>query len=151
MKENDIILDYFSGSATTAHAVMQANAEDGLNRKFILVQLPEQLDENTDAFKHGYETICDIGEERVRRAGELVKNELVEMQKTGRNVIEPERLDIGFKVLKLDTSNIREWNTDFENIEETLDLFETSFIDGRMELDIVFEILIKFGLELTIP
>ncbi|SOC44454.1 site-specific DNA-methyltransferase [Ureibacillus acetophenoni] len=151
MNENDIVLDFFSGSATTAQAVMQANAEDGLNRKFILVQLPEQLDENSVAFKDGYETICDIGEERIRRAGDLIKHELVEMQKAGRNVIEPESLDIGFKVLKLDTSNIREWNTDFENIEKTLDLFETPFIDGRTEMDIVFEILIKFGLKLTVP
>lgn len=150
MKENDIVLDFFSGSATTAQAVIQANAEDGLNRKFILVQLPEQIDENTDAFKDGYKTICDIGEDRIRRAGEIIKQELVDTQKARRNVTNPEQLDIGFKVLKLDTSNIREWNTDFENLEQTLDLYETPFIDGRKELDIVYEILIKFGLELTV-
>ena len=149
------ILDFFSGSATTAHATMQLNAEDGGNRKFIMVQLPEALDEKSEAYKDGYRTICDIGEERIRRAGEKIKAELVEkQQKSGmldENIVDPESLDIGFKVLKLDTSNIREWNVDFENLENELDLYDTPFVEGRSELDVVYEIMLKQGLELTYP
>ena len=148
---DSIILDFFSGSATTAHATMQLNAEDGGNRRFIMVQLPEELEENTVAYKDGYVTICDIGEERIRRAGEKMKQELVEKQKSEENAMDPESLDVGFKVLKLDTSNIREWNVDFEQLEDELDLYETPFIEDRTELDIVYEIMIKYGLELTYP
>ena len=155
LKENDIVLDFFSGSATTAHAVMKYNAQTEKNIRFILVQLPEECKEGTEAKKAGYHTICDIGEERIRRAGEKMKQELVEKQKAaGRlegNTIDPESLDIGFKVLKLDTSNIREWNADFEQLEDELDLFETPFIEERTELDIVYEIMLKYGLELTYP
>ena len=155
LKENDIVLDFFSGSATTAHAVMKYNAQTEKNIRFILVQLPEECKEGTEAEKAGYHTICDIGEERIRRAGEKMKQELVEKQKAaGRlegNTIDPESLDFGFKVLKLDTSNIREWNADFEQLEDELDLFETPFIEERMELDIVYEIMLKYGLELTYP
>ncbi|MGK0575999.1 site-specific DNA-methyltransferase [Macrococcus capreoli] len=151
--ENAYILDFFSGSATTAHAVMQFNAEYGGNRKFILVQLPEKLHENSDAYKAGYRTICDIGEERIRRAGELVKKELIEKnEKAGmldEGLVDPEKLDIGFKVLKLDKSNIREWNSDFEDIEDNLFAFEDVFVEGRTELDVVYEIMLKNGLELT--
>lgn len=154
-KEDSIILDFFSGSATTAHATMQLNAEDGGNRNFIMVQLPEPLDEKTEAYKDGYRTICDIGEERIRRAGEKVKADLMaENNKAGMldgNGVDPESLDIGFKVLKLDKSNIREWNADFNNIGETLDMFEEMFVEGRSELDIVYEIMLKNGLELTYP
>lgn len=153
--QNEIVLDFFSGSATTAHAMIQLNAEDGGNRKFIMVQLPELLDEKSETYKDGYRTICDIGEERIRRAGEKIKDELKEkQQKVGmleENIIDPDSLDIGFKVLKLDTSNIREWNVDFVNLENELDLYETPFIDGRSELDIVYEIMLKQGLELTYP
>lgn len=148
-----IILDFFSGSATTAHATMQLNAEDGGNRKFIMVQLPEPLDVKSDAYKEGYGTICDIGEERIRRAGEKIKAELKEKQQNAgmldENTAVPESLDIGFKVLKLDTSNIREWNVDFDNLKDELDLYETPFIDDRSERDIVYEIMLKQGLELT--
>jgi adenine-specific DNA-methyltransferase len=153
--EGDLVLDFFSGSATTAHATIQLNAEDGCKRKFIMVQLPELLDETSDAYKDGYRTICDIGEERIRRSGEKIKQELVKKQKAAgmleQNDVDPESLDIGFKVLKLDTSNIHEWNVDFEDLEGELDLFETPFIDGRSELDIVYEIMLKHGLELTYP
>ncbi|WP_416141093.1 site-specific DNA-methyltransferase [Lysinibacillus capsici] len=154
-KKDDIILDFFSGSATTAHATMKLNAEDGGNRKFIMVQLPEALDEKSDAYKDGYRTICDIGEERIRRAGEIIEADLTEkkqqMGMLDENVIDPQSLDFGFKVLKLDSSNIREWNVDFENLKDELDLYETPFIDGRSELDIVYEIMLKQGLELTYP
>ena len=110
---NDIILDFFSGSATTAHAAMQLNAEDGGNRKFIMVQLPETTDEKSEAYKAGYKNICEIGKERIRRAGEKIK----EKYKDKENI---ENLDIGFKVLKLDTSNIRKWQPDYDNLEQSL-------------------------------
>lgn len=152
---DSLILDFFSGSATTAHSTMQLNSEDGGNRKFIMVQLPEPLEEKSEAYKDGYHTICDIGEERIRRAGEKIKRELVEKQQTAgmleENTVDPEGLDFGFKVLKLDTSNIREWNTDFENLVDELDLYETPFIEGRTEMDVVYEVMLKYGLELTYP
>lgn len=153
--KEEIVLDFFSGSATSAHAVMQLNAEDGGNRKFIMVQLPETLDENSEAYKNGYRTICDIGEERIRRAGEKIKAELKEKEQNAgmldAKIVDPEALDIGFKVLKLDASNIREWNVDFANLEDELDLYETPFVEDRSELDIVYEIMLKQGLELTYP
>lgn len=95
---DSIVLDFFSGSATTAHAVMQLNTEDGGNRKFIMVQLPEETDENSEAYKAGYKNICEIGKERIRRAGEKI------VQETGKT-----DLDIGFKVFKLDSSNVKLW------------------------------------------
>lgn len=154
-EKDGIFLDFFSGSGTSAQAIMQLNSEDGGNRKFIMVQLPESLDEKSEAYKDGYRTICDIGEERIRRAGEKIKAELKEKQQKagmlGEDVVDPDSLDIGFKVLKLDTSNIREWNVDFSNLEDELDLYETPFIDGRSELDVVYEIMLKQGLELTYP
>lgn len=154
-EKDGIFLDFFSGSGTSAQAIMQLNSEDGGTRKFIMVQLPESLDEKSEAYKDGYRTICDIGEERIRRAGEKIKAELKEKQQKagmlGEDVVDPDSLDIGFKVLKLDTSNIREWNVDFSNLEDELDLYETPFIDGRSELDIVYEIILKQGLQLTYP
>ncbi len=153
INESDIILDFFSGSATTAHATMQLNAEDCGNRKFIMVQLPEKLDEKSEAYKDGYRTICDIGEERIRRAGELVKQELIEKNnKAGMladDFVDPEQLDVGFKVMKLDKSNIREWNSDFEDLEDSLFAYEDVFVEGRSELDVVYEIMLKNGLDLT--
>nr|WP_315060161.1 site-specific DNA-methyltransferase [uncultured Lysinibacillus sp.] len=155
LKEDDIVMDFFSGSASFAHAVMQYNVDNNKSVKYILAQIPEKLDENLETYKEGFLTICDIGEERIRRAGEKIKTELKEkQQKAGmlvENVVDPESLDIGFKVLKLDTSNIREWNVNFENLKDELDLYETPFIDGRSELDIVYEIMLKQGLELTYP
>ena len=149
------ILDFFAGSSTTAHAVMEYNTEDSGNRKFILIQIPEPIHEKSDIDRDRYGTICDIGEERIRRAGEKIKAELAEkQQKAGmldKNVVDPDSLDIGFKVLKLDTSNIREWNVDFDNLENELDLYETPFVEGRSELDVVYEIMLKQGLELTYP
>lgn len=170
--ENDYVLDFFSGSGTTAQAVMQLNAENNGNTKFILVQLPQKLEETLktandkdkkviinamkflDSINAPY-FITEIGKERIRRAGEKIKAELIEkQQKSGmldENVVDPESLDIGFKVLKLDTSNIREWNVEFDNVEDELDLYETPFVENRSELDVVYEILLKQGLELTYP
>jgi adenine-specific DNA-methyltransferase len=137
---NELILDFFSGSATTAHAVMKLNSEDNGNRKFICVQLPETTDEKSEAFKAGYKNICEIGKERIRRAGEKVKSE------SGKT-----ELDIGFKVLKLDSSNIKSWDSDFENLTiSLLDSIENIKSD-RNEEDLVYEILLKYGLDLTLP
>ncbi|HEM3679373.1 TPA: site-specific DNA-methyltransferase [Streptococcus suis] len=143
--QNDgIILDFFSGSATTAHAVMQLNAEDGGNRKFIMVQLPEPTDEKSEAHKAGYMNICEIGKERIRRAGEKIK----EKYKDKENI---ENLDIGFKVLKLDTSNIRKWQPDYDNLEQSLFDYVDNYMEGRTDLDVVYEIMLKYGLDLTYP
>lgn len=139
-----IILDLFAGSATTAHAVMQLNAQDGGKRKFIMVQLPEPTDENSEAYKAGYKNICEIGKERIRRAGEKIKEE----NKDKENI---ENLDVGFKVLKLDTSNIRKWQPDYDNLEQSLLDYVDSYVEGRTELDIVYEIMLKYGLDLTYP
>ncbi|MFW3341841.1 site-specific DNA-methyltransferase [Aliarcobacter butzleri] len=138
--ENDIILDFFSGSATTAHAVMKLNSEDNGNRKFICVQLPETTDEKSEAFKAGYKNICEIGKERIRRAGEKVKSE------SGKT-----ELDIGFKVLKLDSSNIKSWDSDFENLETNLLDAVENIKSDRNEEDLVYEILLKYGLDLSLP
>lgn len=152
---NDIILDFFSGSATTAHATMQLNAEDGGNRKFIMVQLPEILNEKTEAYKKGFRTICDIGEDRIRRAGEKVKSNLIEKNnKKGilsEGQINPEQLDIGFKVFSLDTSNLTEWQAEFDDIEVNIDLLEGNLVEGRSEEDLLYEIILKNGLDLTYP
>ncbi len=141
--DNDsIILDFFSGSSTTAEAVMKKNAEDSGIRRFIMVQLPELLEEISTGYKDGYRTIADIAAERINRAGEKIIDENPELADT---------LDIGFKYLELDKSNIQEWNTDFENLEDDLDLFADIFVEGRSELDVVYEIMLKNGLELTLP
>src|SRR5665648_125153 len=137
-----IILDFFSGSATTAHAVMRLNAEDGGERKFIMVQLPEQTDQKDEAYKAGYKNICEIGKERIRRAGEKIKDE---------NGLTTMDLDIGFKVLKLDSSNVRKWQPDYDNLELSLTGFVDNYVDGRTELDVVYEIMIKYGLDLSYP
>ena len=142
--EDTIVLDFFSGSATTAHAVMQLNAEDDGNRKFIMVQLPEPTDEKSEAHKADYMNICEIGKERIRRAGEKIK----EKYKDKENI---ENLDIGFKVLKLDTSNIRKWQPDYDNLEQSLFDHVDNYMEGRTELDVVYEIMLKYGLDLTYP
>lgn len=139
-EKNSIILDFFSGSATTAHAVMQLNAEDGGNRKFIMVQLPEPTDENSEAYKAGYKNICEIGKERIRRAGEKI------VQETGKT-----DLDIGFKVFTLDSSNIKMWDPDFENLKQDLFDYKDNMKEDRTKEDLLYEILLKIGLPLTIP
>lgn len=140
--ERDIILDFFSGSATTAHAVMQLNAEDGGKRRFIMVQLPELTDEKSDAYKAGYKNICEIGKERIRRAGDKIKAEAGDKAKD---------LDIGFKVFKLDSSNLQKWNPQPENIVENIQLFADNFLPDRSEHDVLYEIILKMGLDLSCP
>ena len=150
-QKNDIILDFFSGSATTAHAVMQLNAEDGGNRRFILVQLPELCDEKSEAYKAGYTNICEIGKERIRRAGKKILEE--HTQVTMEEGKQP--LDVGFRVFKLDTSNLKTWDaTPIE--DEQLDLLYqrmNSMIHRvkpeRTDLDMIYEIMLKLGVPLT--
>ena len=152
--ENDIILDFFSGSATTAHAVMQVNSENGGNRKFICVQLPELCDEKSEAHKAGYKNICEIGKERIRRAGKKILEENTQV-KLGDEEKKP--LDVGFKVFKLDTSNLKLWdNTPIE--DKQLDLFYKrmndmidSVKDDRTDMDVVYEVMLKMGIPLDIP
>lgn len=149
--DGDIILDFFSGSATTAHAVMQLNAEDGGNRRFILVQLPELCDEKSEAYKAGYKNICEIGKERIRRAGKKILEEHTQVTMAEGNP----PLDVGFRVFKLDTSNLKTWEgTPIEN--EQLDLLYqrmNSMIHRvkpeRTDLDMIYEIMLKLGVPLT--
>lgn len=147
----DIILDFFSGSATTAHAVMQLNAEDGGNRRFILVQLPEVCDEKSEAYKAGYKNICEIGKERIRRAGKKILEEHAQVTMAE----DKQPLDVGFRVFKLDTSNLETWDaTPIE--DEQLDLLYqrmNSMIHRvkpeRTDLDMIYEIMLKLGVPLT--
>lgn len=151
-QNDDIVLDLFSGSATTAHAVMQLNAEDGGNRKFICVQLPEPTDKKSEAYKAGYKNICEIGKERIRRAGEKINAEIIENNKQiSLDEQEKKLVDVGFKVFKLDTSNIKKWNPDFDNLEDSFVDSINNLVDGRSELDLVYEIMLKYGLDLTYP
>lgn len=179
--KDSIVLDFFSGSATTAHAVMKLNAEDGGHRKFIMVQLPELTDEKSEARKAGYENICEIGKERIRRAGKMIKEELInrsvltntpnntevtinglqqtlftEDQKREAQMDSAkmeqiaEDLDIGFRVLKLDTSNM-------EDVYYTPDKFDPTMLDGlvdnikadRTGEDLVFQVMLNLGIELS--
>lgn len=141
--QNDIVLDFFSGSATTAHAVMQLNTEDGGNRKYICVQLPEETDETSEAYKAGYKNICEIGKERIRRSGEKIKADNADKDLSN--------LDIGFKVLKLDSSNIKSWDANFANVEQSLLDAVDNIKSDRTSEDLLYEILLKYGLDLTLP
>lgn len=151
-KGSHIILDFFSGSGGIADAVMQLNAEDGGNRKFIMVQLPEPCAEGTEAAKAGYKNICEIGKERIRRAGEKIKAEIEEQNTQLKIGEEPKKVpDIGFKVFKLDNSNLKQWQPDYDDLETTLFDSISNYVDGRSELDVVYEIMLKMGMELTWP
>lgn len=140
--KNDIVLDFFSGSATTAHAVMQLNAEDGGNRRFICVQLPELCDEKSEAYKAGYKNICEIGKERIRRAGKKIAEQ-------------NSSVDVGFKVFKLDTSNLIKWDStpteDVEELQKRLALLNETIKPERNELDVVYEAMLKLGVPLDCP
>lgn len=142
MKKNSIVLDFFSGSATTAHAVMNLNAEDGGNRRFILVQLPETTPVDSEARKAGYENICEIGKERIRRAGEKIKAECEDAERAA-------SLDIGFKVFKLDSSNLQKWQPQPEDLQGALQESMDNFLPDRTNLDVVYEIALKLGLDLS--
>lgn len=140
--KNSIILDFFSGSATTAHAVMQLNAEDGGNRKFIMVQLPEKTDEKSEAFKAGYKNICEIGKERIRRAGKKIKEE-------NPNATD---LDTGFRVLKLAETNMTDvYYSPLEINQQMLLEQEENIKPDRTDLDLLFGCLIDWGIPLNMP
>ena len=170
LNKNSIVLDFFSGSATTAHAVMQLNAEDNGNRKFIMVQLPEPCAEGTEAAKAGYKNICEIGKERIRRAGKKIKENMLNsaaldtglamflpdeedslLDECDQKLDERDALDVGFKVFKLDTSNLKKWQPDAGELETSLFDSISNYVDGRSELDVVYEIMLKMGLDLTWP
>ena len=157
LKDDDYVLDFFSGSSTTADAIMQLNAEDNGNRKFIMIQLPEAIDEKSEAYKDGHKNISDIGKERIRRAGEKIKSELQEKYETAsdeerKELKNPVELDIGFKVFKLDSSNIKEWNPGkYENVQQAIEDALTPYVPGRTEEDVVYEMMLKMGLDLTYP
>jgi adenine-specific DNA-methyltransferase len=151
--KNDIILDFFSGSATTAHAVMQLNAEDGGNRKYIMIQLPEATPEDSEAKKAGYKTIAEIGKERIRRAGKKIVEELKakHAKEGGLFTEEKKKLDIGFKVFKLDSSNINTWDSSPSNLEGALYNSVQNIKSDRTEHDLLYEILLKYGIDLVQP
>lgn len=140
--DDDIVMDFFSGSATTAHAVIQLNADDGIKRQFIMVQLPELTEEKSEAYTDGFKNICEIGKERIRRAGAKIKEQNADV-------------DVGFKVLKLDTSNLNKWDDTPLASTETADLFARmdgmieSIKKGRTELDVVYEVMLKLGIPAT--
>ena len=143
--DNDIILDFFSGSATTAHAVMQINNENKSNRKYILVQLPEKTDEKSEAYKAGYINICEIGKDRIRRAGTKIKDENTDKKDT-------DDLDIGFRVLKIDESNMKDIYFTPDQVDKA-SLFDTvdHIKEDRIAEDLLFGVLVDWGVDLTLP
>ena len=136
--KDSIILDFFSGSATTGHAVMELNNEDNGNRKSIMIQLPESIDEKDEMYKAGYKNICEIGKERIRRAGDKIVSE------NG-----TKDLDIGFKVFKLDDSNIKTWDPNTKDLENTLFNSVQNLKEDRTQEDLLYELMLKMGIELT--
>lgn len=149
--KESIILDFFSGSATTAHAVMQLNAEDGGHRKFIMVQLPEKCDEKSEAYKAGYKNICEIGKERIRRAGEKILKEQLANNNSTLNSPNS-KLDIGFRVLKLDSTNMKDvYYAPCDYDQDFLHQLESNIKDDRTDLDLLFGCLIEWGLSLSLP
>ena len=154
--DSDIVLDFFSGSATTAHAVMRLNAEDGGHRKFIMVQLPEKCDETSEAYKAGYKTICEIGKERIRRAGEKILKESgalrVESEVNSTLHSPNSTLDVGFRVLKLDDTNMKDVYYAPDDYDQgMLAGLESNIKEDRTDLDLLFGCLIDWGLPLSLP
>ncbi|MDO7172616.1 site-specific DNA-methyltransferase [Mariniflexile sp. AS56] len=141
-KDDEIVLDFFSGSASSAVSILELNSQDDNKRRFIQVQLPEQTDKNSEAFKEGYKTITEIGKERIRRASKKIAEEYPEKAKD---------LDLGFKVFKLDTSNIKAWDGNPANLDESLFDAQDNVKTDRTEHDVLYEILLKYGLDLTLP
>ena len=146
-EKNDLVLDFFSGSATTAHAVMQLNAEDGGHRKFIMVQLPEKCDEKSEAYKAGYKTICEIGKERIRRAGKKIREENTDNS----SLLTPNsKLDTGFRVLKCDTSNMKD--VYYNPAEYEVNMFsrlEDNIKEDRTPEDLLFQVMLDLGVLLS--
>lgn len=141
LKDDSIILDFFSGSATTAHAVMKLNAECGSNRKFIMVQIPEETEEKSDAHKAGYQNICEIGKERIRRAGAKIKEEAG---------LTAQNLDVGFRVLKCDTSNMKDiYYSPSDFNMNLLDMMADNIKEDRTPEDLLFQVMLDLGVELS--
>ena len=133
-----IVLDCFSGSGTTTHSVFKNNVDFDKNCKFIMVQFPIETEEDSYAFKAGYKNICEIGKERIRRAGDKI------VEESGNN-----DLDIGFKVFKLDSSNLEKWDPDYNNIQQSLTVDQIK--EDRTDEDLIYEIMLKYGIDLTLP
>lgn len=141
LNKESLALDFFSGSATTAHAVMQMNAEDGGHRRFIMVQLPEKTDEKSEAKKAGFDTICDIGEERIRRAGEKIKEE---------SPLTMKELDTGFRVFRVDDSNMKDVYYSADEVsQDALDGMISNIKEDRSALDLLFGCLVDWGIPLS--
>lgn len=145
--EDSTILDFFAGSGTTAHSILKLNLETNTNRKFICVQLPEFLEEKSEAYKAGYKTISDITKERIRRAGEKIKSEMKDDLFSGQG----KTLDVGFRAFKLDSSNVRAWDGNPDALEDNLFNAGSNIKENRTEEDVLYEILLKYGLDLTMP
>ncbi|KZX10148.1 DNA methylase [Methanobrevibacter curvatus] len=137
---NQIILDFFSGSSTTAHAILELNALDNYKRKFIMVQIPEPIESKEELYKEGFFNIAEIGKERIRRAGDKI------IEKSNNN-----DLDTGFKVFKLYSSNLKKWDPDYKDPEQALLTSGDNIKEDRTELDLIYEIMLKYGIDLTLP
>jgi adenine-specific DNA-methyltransferase len=155
LNRNDTILDFFSGSSTTAHAVMQLNAEDGGNRKFIMVQLPEATDEKSEAYKAGYKNICEIGKERIRRAGKKIEEELEAKSNKGDLFDDEEEVktvDTGFRVLKVDDTNMKDvYYSAGEYSQQMLLNLESNIKEDRNDMDLLYGVLLDWGVPLSLP
>ncbi|MEE4355620.1 MAG: site-specific DNA-methyltransferase [Desulfococcaceae bacterium] len=149
--KEDLVLDFFAGSAATAHSIINQNCKDSGNRKFIMIQLPEPCDEKSEAFKAGYKTIADIGKERIRRVIQKIKEEKNTQNQLPGMTEKNAPPDLGFKVFKLDSSNIKTWDPDIDRIEDSLLDAVNNIKADRTEDDILCEILLKYGLDLTVP
>lgn len=149
---NDIILDFFSGSSTSAHAVMQLNADDGGKRKFIMVQLPEAIDEKSDVYKAGYKNICEIGKERIRRAANKVKGgKIANAQKEGFYLADTDEQDYGFRVYRLDESNMRDvYYRPQDYKQDALELFANNVKEDRTPDDLLAQVMLDWGLSLSL-
>ncbi len=139
-EKDSIILDFFSGSSTTAQSIIEFNNDEKTNHKFLLIQIPEMINIKSKAYKAGYRNICEIGKERIRRAGDKIIEES-----------DNKDLDIGFKVFKLDSSNLEKWDPDYNNLEQTLLTNKENVKPDRTELDLIYEIMLKYGIDLTLP
>lgn len=145
-KDNDIVLDFFAGSATSAHAIMTLNAEDGGSRRFIMVQIPEETPDDSEARKAGYKTIAEISRKRIELAGEKIKADFKD-----KLAERTTPLDVGFKAFTLDTTNFREWDSNTDNIQNELLAALETFKDGRNSEDALYEVLLKYGVDITEP
>jgi adenine-specific DNA-methyltransferase len=155
LDNNSTILDFYSGSSTTAHAVMQLNAEDGVNRKFIMVQLPEATDEKSEAYKAGYKNICEIGKERIRRAGKKIEEEPEAKSSNGElfdGDKEVKKVDTGFRVLKVDDTNMKDvYYSAGEYSQQMLLNLESNIKEDRNDMDLLYGVLLDWGVPLSLP